>query len=187
MINVYNQIELPPKLPALTFLSRSQSTIANFPNYPSLEISQKSALPYQTGWMELANWGKKIFLRNCKPKILQKFWLIFFNQYLHRSFVTSAELFACVCLCLALRIGNCMPLYVKTFIIEWVVFKKRLVFSKNLLHVFYQCLNQHLFIGNRSLNGNSPGIYPRRENCLSDTAEIWKFSSFLLKNCSVFP
>ena len=168
-------------------MSRSQSTIANFPKRLLLKISQKSALPYElVGWKWQIEVGK-FFLRNCKHKVLQKFWLIFFNQYLHRSFVTSAELFASVCLCLALRIGKCMPLYVKIFIIEWVVFKSRLVFSKNLLHVFYQCLNQHLFIGNRSFNGNSSEISPRRENCLSDTAEIWEFSCFLLKNCSAFP
>ena len=86
MINVYNQIELLPKLPALTFLSRSQSTIANFPKRPLLKISQKSALPYElVGWkwqIEVA----KNFFRNWKPKFLQKFWLKFFNQYFHRQF-----------------------------------------------------------------------------------------------------
>ena len=100
MINVYNQIELLSKLPALTFLSRSQSTIANFPKYTSLEISQKSTLPYQTGWMELANWGGNSFLRNCKPKILRKFWLNFFNQYLPWFFLllllNSLPLYVCV-------------------------------------------------------------------------------------------
>ena len=86
MINVFNQIELLPKLPALTFLSRSQSTIAKFPKRPFLEISQKSALPYElVGW----NWQIEVaknFFRNCKPKFLLKFWLNFFNQYFHRHF-----------------------------------------------------------------------------------------------------
>ena len=125
----------------------------------------------------------KNFLRNCKPMFLQKFCLNFFNQYLQRHFVISAELSASVFLCLALWIGNCMPLYVKIFNFEGVVLYKSF-FSKKFLHVFYHCLNQHLSIGNRSFICNSPGIYPRRENCWSDTAEIWLFSSFLLKNCS---
>ena len=86
MINVYNQIVLLPKLTASNFLSKSQSTIANFPKRPFLEISQKSALPYELvgwKWQIEVRW---IFLRNFKPKFLQRFWLKFFNQCFHRHF-----------------------------------------------------------------------------------------------------
>ena len=72
----------------------------------------------------------KNFLRDCKPKFLQKFCLNFFNQYLQRHFVISAEHFASVFLCLALRIGICMPLYVKIFKFEGVVLNKNFFFKK---------------------------------------------------------
>ena len=65
MINVYNQTELVSRQTALTFLSRSQSTISRFPDCPSLEMSKKSTLPWQTVWMDLANY-RTFFLGNCK-------------------------------------------------------------------------------------------------------------------------
>ena len=141
MINVYYKIELLPKLPALIFLSRSPSTIANFPKCPSLEISQKLALPLQTGWMEVANWGRKTFLRNCTPKFLQSLQLNFFNQNLHRHFVTSAELFASSILRLATRIGTFRPPLRQNFL-DWM--SRPLIQNccfRNFLHVFYHCLN----------------------------------------------
>ena len=108
MISVSNQIELLRKLPALNFLSRSQSTIAMFPKRFLLQLSEKSALLLQSGCMELANWGRKTFLRNCKPKFLQKTWLNFFNQFFFWHFFTSTELLASLILSSALQIGNFM-------------------------------------------------------------------------------
>ena len=122
MISVYNQTELLSKLPALTFLSRSQSTIADFPKYPSLEISQKSTLLYQTGWMELANWGGNSFLRNCKPKILRKFWLNFFNQYLPWFFC-----YFCWTLCLRMFVFGTS---------DWKLY----VIIRQKLHYWMSCL-----------------------------------------------
>ena len=141
MINVYNQIEFLPKLPALTFLSRSQSTIANFPKRLLLEISQKSALPYElVGWKWQIEVGK-FFLRNCKPKFLQKLCLNFFNQCFHRHFF---YFYWALCFLNFVFGTSNLKIYAtitsKHSLLNDSFLNTDLFFPKKNFHVFYHCL-----------------------------------------------
>ena len=135
--------------------------------------------------MELANWGRKIFFRNCKPNFLQNLRLIFFNRYLSRHLVTSAELFASSILCLAPQIGKLMRL-IRHSLHLW---KSRLWIQtlKKILHLSYQCLNQQLFISNKFFSRNSPVVNSSTEKFWFETAKLLKFLNFLFKICSAFP
>ena len=169
-------------------MSRSQSTIANFPKRLLLKISQKSALPYElVGW----NWHievGKFFLRNCKPKFLRKFWLNCFNQYLHRHFVTSAEhLLPGFCVW-HFGLENLCHYYVKIFIFEWVVFKHRFVFFKKNFYMSSIIVSTSIFSSaiDLSMVLALELILAEKTACPTQPKR-GSFQVSYSKNCSVFP